>query len=120
MLDAEFRFPGETRTYLALVDSGADITMIPAEFLPTSIPYKSLKHPSIGKGVGGEFEFRICQAEVWFDRWKFADWFAVIEPGKTPELQALLGRLDFMRRFAVTFDWESDPGIFEVRRIKRG
>jgi hypothetical protein len=119
LLDVEFRFPGAPRTYLSLVDSGADVTIIPAELLPPSIRYEDLTDPSEGKGVGCEFEFRMCEIEVWFQKWKFASEIAVIEPNKMPEPGALLGRLDFMKRFAVMFDWSKDPGMVDVRPIKR-
>jgi Retroviral aspartyl protease len=118
-LEVDFRFPGDNRTYLALVDSGADWTMIPAEFLPPSVVYADLPNPSIGRGVGGEFEIRMCPVEVWFQKWKVNNWCIVIQPGKMPDPGALLGRQDFMRRFSVSFDWSAEPGMFDVRPNKR-
>jgi predicted aspartyl protease len=119
LLDVEFRFPGDPRSYLALLDSGADYTMIPAEYLPSSIPYTTLRDPFMANGVGCQFEARVCDVEVVFDKWTFATVIAVVEPDKMPVPQALLGRLDFMSRFEVSFNWSAEPGSFTIRRIKR-
>lgn len=119
LVDVEFRFPGDPRTYLALIDSGADLTIISAELLPPSIRYEDLGEAHEGKGAGCDFEFKTCQVEAWFQKWKFASFIGVIAPDTMPEPTALLGRLDFMRRFTVTFDWSKDPGMIDVRAIKR-
>ena len=116
LLEVEFRFPNDPRTHLALVDSGADWTIIPAELLPSSIVYADLGEPTEGEGVGGTFEMRRCHAEVWFQRWKVNDWFFVIEPGKMITPAVLLGRHDFMGRFTVTFDWKVAPGTVWVTK----
>lgn len=93
--------------------------MMPAESLPASVPYSSLDVVGRGKGVGGEFDIALCEVEVWFQKWKFAKQFYVVEPDKMPEPTVLLGRLDFMKRFSVWFDWSKDPGIFDVKPIER-
>jgi hypothetical protein len=119
LVEVEFRFPGDPRTPLALVDSGADRTMLPAEFLPASVPYESLTVLGTGRGVGGEFEIRRCDHEVWFQKWKVCGVFIVIEPGKMPDPTVLLGRLDFMKRFTVSFDWHEERGTFDIKPIKK-
>ena len=106
---------GNVMRYM-LVDSGADTSCMPEEFLAgTGIDYSTLPVLPPSTGVGGTAEARYCAVELWFERWKFADGFTVLKAGSMPQPMCLLGRQDFMKRFQVSFDWRRDPPTFDVR-----
>lgn len=102
----------------ALVDSGADTTIVPADLLPDPQDWGTLPpFPGLaggGTGAGGGFDIRCfvgCSVE-----WRgivFATDIAVAEPGKSVPI--LLGRNDFFRTFAVQFQWHKKPPIFHVK-----
>lgn len=98
----------------ALVDSGADTTVLPAESLEGIASYRSLTPLAGGgaRGPGGAFEVRRCDGTLAFENTIFARRFAVAEPGALP--LPVLGRDDFFRRFAVSFDWYRDPPTFDI------
>ena len=115
-IEVVIRAPGEPYALLAVVDSGADSTILSAEYLPASVTYADLPVLGEAQGVGGTFEIARWDVQVWFDKWKVCDAVQVIEPGKSPTPMMLLGRSDFFRRFTVYFDWHSQPGIVEIKR----
>ena len=121
VLSVTLRLPGGSpHPMLAIVDSGADRTSVPAEFLTgTPIDHATLPIiPGTNAGAGGIFEARLCDCEIWYEKWKVCDRFVVIEPGKMPMPIVLLGRDDFFRRFTVSFDWSKSPPVFDVKRNK--
>jgi hypothetical protein len=121
LIDVTLRLPGGGSVpLLAELDSGADITTVPAEYLAdTGIDYDSLQPvPAPAMTAGGAVEMRVCPCQIWYEKWKVCDWFLVIAPGKMPDPMALLGRDDFFKRFTVYFDWSQSPPIFDIRRVK--
>lgn len=102
---------------LALVDSGADRTIVPAELMEAlGVPWASLSASSVtGLGAGGKFETRSCQGEVFFREWKFCDELLVAPAGSLPA--PLLGRSDFFKHFLVKFTWHRDPPIMDIDPI---
>lgn len=97
----------------AIVDSGADVTILPAEFLePFGVVFDVLPPATDGIGAGGTFRIASCGATVRFREWLVTERISVAEPG---HLQvALLGRGDFFRAFTVRFQWHRDPPFFDV------
>lgn len=99
----------------ALIDSGADCTVIPGEILEaTAHTFDSLPpHPGTSVGAGGKFETRICQGgTVKWRKWTICDEFQVAAPGTLP--WALLGRQDFFRLFVVRFQWHRNPPFTDI------
>lgn len=95
----------------AIVDSGADMSIFPAEELEAH-GLQVDAWPSIGpgKGVGEncDFEIRRGEGELRWKKWVFATNILVAEAGALQE--GLLGREDFFKTFAVNLaGWRSDP-----------
>lgn len=112
---------GESHAHPGVVDSGADMTSVPAEFLEgTSVDYTTLPVVGQGSGAGGTFPFRLCQREIWWEKWKVCDQFIVLNPGQMGDLPTvLLGRADFFTRFDVRFEWSRKPiPYFHIRHLK--
>lgn len=102
----------------AIVDSGADETILPAELLPPTVNYESLPVADReGEGAGGPFEIRDCEGSIRWRRWKIASTFQIAEPEKL--LIPLLGRQDFFARFRVTFDWTSSRPSMVLDPVRR-
>lgn len=103
---------------MALIDSGADRTIIPAEVLEAiGIPYASLALGARqGAGVGGGFETRTCSTLIlkWRE-WEIAREIEVAEFRKLP--LPLLGRGDFFRKFSIRFGWHRDPPTIDIDPI---
>jgi hypothetical protein len=100
---------------MALIDSGADRTILPGEVLaghPT-IAFDAL--PELkdgGLGAGGAFKIRECKGILRWREWDICDRFQVAEPGKLE--MPLLGREDFFKLFFVRFRWDRTPPIVDI------
>jgi hypothetical protein len=100
----------------AIVDSGADRIIMPAEFAAAvGIEYSKLPAGTANHGAGGGFEARLCTGIVKYRDWPICDEFLIAEPNQMPVM--LLGRDDFFRRFVVHFNWHRDPPTFDVDPI---
>jgi len=105
---------------MALVDSGADETIIPAEMLvPLNLDFKDLELVMDGAGAavggmgaGGGFEIRRIDATLKFRKWRFAEEVRVAALGALPG--PLLGRQDFFAAFTIRFLWHRDPPVFDI------
>jgi hypothetical protein len=118
MVDLEIRVGDISAPLIALVDSGADRTQVPADLLITvGIDHTTLPIIGQGEGAGSRFDVRICEAEIWFEKWKVCDRFLVSPPGNSP--YALTGRYDFFQRFSDFFDWSAMPPVFDIHPIDR-
>jgi len=98
----------------ALVDSGADGSVLRAESLKGLVPFSSLP-PASGDeaaGAGGAFEIRRLGGTLTFAQVEFRHGVAVAEPGALPV--SVLGRDDFFRHFVVRFEWFRDQPVFDV------
>lgn len=104
----------KTFNFTALVDSGADCTILPAELVEAvGVPFSSLpKSPGSGVGAGGAFEIRVGRGDLIYDGVKFATQFSVAAPKCLAS--PLLGRSDFMRLFVVRFNWHKTPPEFHI------
>jgi hypothetical protein len=94
------------------VDSGADVTTVPAEFLAgTPIDPTTLPPGGHSTGIGGkQVPMVISDAEIWWDKWKVCDRFFVLPTGAMGAIPfVLLGREDFFMRFNVSFEWSHKP-----------
>jgi len=97
----------------AVVDSGADFTMVPAEIAEVvGLPFEGLAEGGKGLSAGGAMEHRPAPGRILFDKKIVADGFLVAEPGKLPVV--LLGRDDFFRLYTVRFAWHRDPPTFDL------
>lgn len=97
---------------LALVDSGADVTLVPPELLlPTGLDLKSLPAAGPGMGAGGDDRW-MCTGKLSWRGYEICDEFLICEMGKLPF--ALLGRDDFLRRFVARFSWHKDPPYVDL------
>jgi hypothetical protein len=113
----EVRFPhGSLYNALALLDSGADHTILPAEGLAAApgMDWPSIASPiEKGTGAGGGFATKLVKGEVWWQTWKVCEEFRVAEPGSLP-WWGLLGRDDFFRVFVVRFMWHRNPPEIDI------
>jgi hypothetical protein len=105
----------------AVVDSGADMTIFPAEDLEAhEILFADMSYASTGKGVGDgcEFEIRSCEGTVKWKTWEFAETLYVAEPGAFEK--GLLGREDFFAAFSVNFaGWTARPPSMVIEHYPR-
>jgi len=100
----------------AMVDSGADNTLVPAETLASvGIDFDALPEGAIGAGVGGPLATRRCAGTVRYQEWEVCRSFSVAEPGKLDII--LLGRADFFTMFETRFRWHAVPPEFEIEPI---
>lgn len=92
----------------AIIDSGADGTVIPIEALVgCGVAWDSLSNGVMGQGAGGAFERRPLDARVQFREWTICERIQVAAPGSLPA--ALLGREDFFAKFVIRFNWHKSP-----------
>jgi hypothetical protein len=100
----------------ALVDSGADNSVVPAELLvPLGIDFAKLPQGTTGTstGAGGGVETKRCDGRIIYGHTVTSEpTFAVAEPGKLNVV--LLGRGDFFRLFVARFHWDKDPPVFDL------
>lgn len=106
---------GLPREFTALVDSGADATMIPAGLLAAyGIDLTTLVQNGWSVGANGtkipKYDFLM---ELWHRNRRFATQVSVLPSLPVP----VLGRDDFMRAFGIHFHWDIDPPEWCVRRI---
>jgi hypothetical protein len=99
---------------VALIDSGADLTVFPAEAMAAAgITWASLKDNSEkSKGAGGGFETSVVNGAVAWGGTTICEEFRVSEPGALP--WGLLGREDFFKLFVVRFHWHKDPPQMDI------
>lgn len=110
---------GQRHRHPALVDSGANRTLVPAEFLPPGL-YETLSIELKGsKGAGGRFEVREGHGVLSWHSFRLYS-FAVAEPGKLPGPVILLGLRDFFAHVSVEFHWDRDEKVFTLERRSRG
>lgn len=100
------------RRLTALVDSGADLSLIPAELLEDLMPFESLARAGQAAGVGIA-EMRSADLTLTFGGTVFATRVLVVAPG-TDLPFAVLGRDDFFRHFDVGFRWSQTPPTFSI------
>jgi hypothetical protein len=111
VVDLEYR--GKTVRSMAIVDSGADVSLVPAELLETlGISFKDLREVLRGEGYRGSFEARQSDARLSWRGVTISESTMVVEPHTIPCV--LLGRGDFFKRFVVTFDWSAKPPRMRV------
>ena len=105
----------------ALVDSGADNTLVPEPFVaPLGVDFRRLAAGPGGVGPGGGLETRLCQGVMRREKEKVVlmTSFMVAEPGKGPET-VLLGRADFFRLYVPRFHWHKNPPVFDLDPVAR-
>ena len=105
----------------ALVDSGADNTLVPEEFVaPLGVDFRRLAAGPGGVGPGGGLETRLCPGVMRWEKEKIVlmTSFMVAEPGKGPET-VLLGRADFFRLYVPRFHWHKNPPVFDLDPVAR-
>lgn len=97
-----------------IADSGADRTIVPAEYIEVlGIEFAKLSQTERqNQGAGGLFDARPCSGRLRWRQWEFCSEFLVAEPGCLP--LGLLGRADFFKRFVVRFMWHKVPPTFDV------
>jgi hypothetical protein len=106
----------------ALVDSGADNTLVPFEFVePLGIVFDDLPAGHGGSGPGGPLDTRPCNARMIWEKEKalLMETFIVAEPKKGPDA-VLLGRADFFKAYIPRFHWHKDPPVFDLDPVIRG
>lgn len=106
---------GRSMSGLAILDSGADLTIAPFESVaPLGVDWAKLPKGQPGIGAGGTFERRLCPAAITFERWRVCDDIEVAEPGRLPAV--LLGR-DFFAKFVIRFNWHTNVPTFDLDPI---
>lgn len=109
----------------AMLDSGADTTLIPAEVMEAlGVAWSTIPAAGqVGGGAGGQFETRVALGFVEWDGMRICNSLLVAAPGSLPG--PLLGRADFFTKCSVRFNWHRVPPDFDVaqllapRRIRR-
>lgn len=97
----------------AIVDSGADTTVIPAEVAAAvGIEWAKLPAGAKGIGVGGSCEMRQVDMTIRYRGWKYSGPVAIAEPKHLPVV--LLGRTDFFEGFVARFHWFKAPPEFHL------
>jgi predicted aspartyl protease len=103
----------------AIVDSGADTTMIPAEVAAgLGIDYAKLPNGTKGKGAGGVLESRPASLTIRYQSWTLTGEVSIAEPKHLDVV--LLGRSDFFQRFVVRFNWFKSPPEFHLDPANSG
>jgi hypothetical protein len=106
----------------ALVDSGADNTLVPFELIrPLGIDFATLPPGPGGSGPGGSLDVRPCKGIMRWDAGNaiLMTEFLVAEPGKGPDT-VLLGRADFFKLYVPRFHWHRDPPVFDLDPVTTG
>jgi hypothetical protein len=105
----------------ALVDSGADNTLVPESFVaPLGVDFSKLAPGPGGLGPGGGLDTRMCHGLIRWEKEKVVlmTGFLVAEPGKGPDT-VLLGRADFFRLYVPRFHWHKNPPVFDLDPVAR-
>lgn len=107
-------------TLTALVDSGADRTIVPRGVVEAlGVDYDKL--PAVtdedgavvtGSGAGGQFELKECRGKVRWHVQTVCESFWVGPNDAVPWV--LLGRDDFFKKFDVRFQWSEEPPVMEI------
>ena len=100
----------------ALVDSGADISLCPANLLaPLGVEFDTLDVAAgESRGAGGPFEHRRCSGKIWWREWELVGF----DVSKADGFCILLGRDDFFKHFVVTFDWTTGKPWMDIEPKK--
>jgi predicted aspartyl protease len=97
----------------AIVDSGADETIIPGDIIQAlGVKFSDLPAAGSGTGAGGAFKQGLCKGVIRFRGQEVCTEFTVAEPGKLGA--ALLGRSDFFSKFVVRFQWHRNPPFMDI------
>ena len=98
----------------ALVDSGADNTLVPFDAVaPLGVDFLQLPRGPGGSGPGGTLDVRVCQGKLRWDNRMLMTEFMVAEPTKGPGA-ILLGRADFFTLYVARFQWHKNPPVFDL------
>ena len=106
----------------AIVDSGADNTLVPFELIrPLGIDFATLPPGPGGSRPGGRLDVRPCKGIMRWDAGNaiLMTKFLVAEPGKGPDT-VLLGRADFFKLYIPRFHWHRDPPVFDLDPVTTG
>jgi hypothetical protein len=105
----------------ALIDSGADNTLVPAAFVALlGVDFQDLPPGPGGSGAGGTLDARLCQGTIRWEQEKvlLMTQFMVAEPNKGPA-SVLLGRADFFKLYVPRFHWHKNPPVFDLDPVAR-
>lgn len=106
--------PGYLATRPAVIDSGADSTIVPFEMLKDcGVDFAALPGGDAGVGAGGKFETRLLAARVKYRDWIVCEEVKVAQPGAGLPV-VLLGRADFFAKFNVRFRWAMTPPVVDI------
>ena len=104
--------------YRALVDSGADKSMVSADLIAAlGAKWEKLTDPQPELGAGGIFETRFCPGQIYFGGVLITNGFRVAPATHVNGLFIsvfILGRADFFQKFIPTFHWEESPPWFDL------
>lgn len=119
MLMFDIEINGARATLPGILDSGADRTIVPLEYVePAGVVFANLPPPTgISIGAGGKFEARVCRGKIAFRGIPVCDEFLVASGGCLP--MALLGRSDFMVKFSVRFNWHRKPPTVDIDPVAK-
>ena len=98
----------------AIVDSGADTSILPGEILPVvGLAWEELEGEiATSRGIGGEARYKRCAGSIKWGGYVIGKTIAIAEPSTVPF--PLLGRDDFFRRFVVHFRWAKNPPEMDI------
>jgi hypothetical protein len=102
-------------TVPAIIDSGANATLVPAQFLaPFGVEWDGLADGPTTVGVGGQTETRLCP-DITLSWGRFVIRSGVMVADPCIGLPCvLLGLDDFFRKFEVTFRWAGDSPTIDI------
>ena len=123
MIPVTVEISGRTHEFPAMVDSGADRTIVPGEFLPLlGLTFENLPHsetaPTRGTGEAGPGFTRLCIGTIKWGNVVLVRSFQVAPPSTRPPA-VCLGREDFFKNYVVRFNWAKDPPEFFLDPVVR-
>lgn len=104
----------------ALVDSGADNTLVPFDAVAAlGVDFAKLPDGYDGSGAGGVLKTKPCKGIIRWGKVELMTEFTLAEPGKGPD-QVLLGRADFFKIYVPRFHWHKVPPVFDLDPVAKG
>jgi hypothetical protein len=101
----------------ALVDTGADKTLVPAPLMP--ILWDDMAETGrTNFGIGGEADCRTCDGTLSYRGVEFVHWLTIIQADYDKMPFAILGREDFLRFFRFEFDWIGTDRRFRLTKVR--
>ena len=118
LIDVEIAYQGSRTTQLAVIDSGAEMTMISGDLAQMlDIDVATLERTTVGGIMGGTPDAYVCPVTITVEGFQDESFKAdaVFVPGL--RVNILLGQYDFFENFRVQFSKDID--VFKLSRVQK-